>query len=52
MVEKTDGKVEIGSLWSEEAADGDGQKLEGGKFIVNLPKKPLPLAVAAPGLQQ
>src|SRR6266852_4437616 len=50
MVEKSDGQVEIGSLWTEPDADGDGQKLQGGRFSVNLPKQPLPLATAAPGL--
>jgi penicillin-binding protein 2 len=50
MVQNTDGEVEIGSLWSDGDPDGDGQKLHGGKFLVNLPKKPLPLATAAPGL--
>src|SRR5216683_1244808 len=50
MVEKSDGKVEIGSLWTDPDADGDGQKLQGGRFSVNLPKRPLPLATAAPGL--
>jgi len=52
MVEKlkSDRKVEISSLWTEPASEGDRQKLEGGRFLVNLPKKPLPLATAAPGL--
>jgi penicillin-binding protein 2 len=48
MVEKpkSDGKVDIGALWTmpEEG------KLEGGKFSVQLSKKPLAVAVAAPGI--
>src|SRR6266542_167937 len=47
---KDDGKVEISSLWTEPDGNGDKQKLQGGRFLVNLPKKPLPLATAAPGL--
>lgn len=53
MVEKSksDGKVDIGGLWSEPDSDGDGkQSLQGGRFQVNLPKKPLVLATAAPGV--
>lgn len=52
MVEKpkSDGKVDIGGLWSTPDADGDKEKLEGGKFVLALPKKPLALAVAAPGM--
>jgi len=48
MVEKpkSDGKVDIGALWT---APG-GDKLEGGRFSVELPKKPLALATAAPGI--
>jgi len=48
-----DGKTEIGALWTapSDDPDGDGQKLQGGRFLVNLPKKPLPLAMAAPGLR-
>jgi penicillin-binding protein 2 len=46
-------KTEIGALWTapSDDPDGDGQKLQGGRFVVNLPKKPLPLAMAAPGLR-
>src|SRR5579864_3221897 len=48
-----DGKTEIGALWTapSDDPDGDGQKLQGGRFVVNLPKKPLPLAMAAPGIR-
>jgi penicillin-binding protein 2 len=49
MVEKPkiDGKVDIGALWT---APGDGDKLEGGRFVIDLPKKPLVAASAAPGM--
>jgi penicillin-binding protein 2 len=46
-----DGKTEIGALWSSPDENGDGQKLEAGHLAVALPKKALPLAVAAPGIQ-
>lgn len=44
-------KVEIGALWSEPDAEGSHSSLQGGRFVVDLPRKPAPLAVAAPGLQ-
>jgi penicillin-binding protein 2 len=44
------GKLEIGGLWSEPESDGVHQKLEGGRFIVDLAKKPIALATAAPGV--
>jgi penicillin-binding protein 2 len=48
MVEKpkSGGTVDIGALWT---APG-GDKLEGGRFSLELPKKPLALATAAPGI--
>jgi len=48
VVEKSkgDGKVDMGALWTAPASD----KLEGGRFEVVLPKRPLALATAAPGL--
>jgi penicillin-binding protein 2 len=48
---KPDNKVEIGGLWGEPDADGDKQKLEGGRMVLDLPKKPLAVATAAPGMQ-
>ncbi len=50
MVEKAAGKVEIGALWTAPGLDGDQHRLEGGRFQVSLPKRPFPLAAAAPGL--
>jgi penicillin-binding protein 2 len=48
MVEKpkSDGKVDVGALWTAPEDD----KLEGGRFVFDLPKKPLVAAAAAPGL--
>jgi len=51
MVEKPAGKVDVGGLWSAPGSDGDRrEKLEGGRFEVDLPKRPPVLATAAPGL--
>jgi penicillin-binding protein 2 len=52
MVEKpkTGGTVDIGGLWTEPDSDGDKEKLAGGRFVLDLPKKPLALATAAPGM--
>jgi len=43
-------KVEIGAVWNmpEDEAHLDG--LESGHFYINLPKKAMPLAAAAPGM--
>jgi penicillin-binding protein 2 len=48
MVEKpkSDGKVDMGALWT--APEGD--KLEGGRFSMELPRKPAVVATAAPGM--
>src|SRR5271166_1882651 len=43
--QRGDGKVDIGALWT--APEGD--KLEGGRFSIELPKKHLALAAGAPG---
>ncbi len=53
MVEKPkNGTVDIGGLWTAPDSDGDGDKdtLQGGRFVLDLPKKPLALATAAPGM--
>src|SRR5271157_4031729 len=44
--QRGDGKVDIGALWT--APEGD--KLEGGRFSIELPKKHLALAAGAPGI--
>jgi len=49
-VATNDGKAEIGALWTAPETDGGGEKLQGGRFEVNLPKSQAPLALAAPGL--
>ena len=53
LVEKVPPKAnpEIGALWTAPDGDGDGDKLHGGRYTVELPKTPLPLAMAAPGLR-
>jgi len=51
MVEKPSGKVEVGGLWDTPDPDGRRDKLEGGRFEVDLPRKPLAAAVAAPGIR-
>jgi penicillin-binding protein 2 len=46
------GRVEIGAVWNEAGADGDGEsRLQGGRFFLEVARKPAPLAVAAPGLR-
>ena len=54
MVEKpkSGGTIDIGGLWTEPDSDGDKEKLQGGRFVLDLPKKPLAMAIAAPGLHQ
>lgn len=42
--------VEIGAVWTTPDGD-DRDRLEGGRFAIDLPKKHLPLAVAAPGMR-
>ena len=47
---KSGGKVEIGAVWTEPDADGDRQKLLGGHFVLDVAKKPVAVATAAPGM--
>jgi penicillin-binding protein 2 len=53
MAEKpeSNGDTEMSAIWTAPDSDGDGDRLQGGRFRLNLPKKPLVLATAAPGLQ-
>jgi penicillin-binding protein 2 len=53
MAEKpeSNGDTEMSAIWTAPDSDGDGDRLQGGRFQLNLPKKPLVLATAAPGLQ-
>jgi len=43
-------EVEAGALWTSPGEGGDSEKLNGGRFQVNLAKRALPLATAAPGV--
>jgi penicillin-binding protein 2 len=46
--QKTDGKVEIGGVWTAPDLDEDGEKLQGGHFFVDLANRPLAGLAAAP----
>jgi len=48
---KGSGKVDVGALWTDPDSDGGKDTLHGGRFVLDLPKKPLPLATAAPGMR-
>jgi len=48
---KIGGTVDIGGLWTEPDSDGDKERLQGGRFVLDLSKKPLAVAIAAPGMQ-
>src|ERR1700719_4719946 len=52
MVEKPNapGTVDIGGLWSAPDDDGDKDGLQAGRFAIDLPKKRMVLATAAPGM--
>jgi phage protein D len=45
-------KVEIGAVWNSASPDDSANDtLHAGKFLVDVPKERLALAVAAPGVQ-
>jgi penicillin-binding protein 2 len=51
MAGKSD-KVEIGAVWSApDEHDDTKDVLHGGRFLIDVPKKRIPLAAAAPGLK-
>jgi penicillin-binding protein 2 len=51
MVEQPkNGTVDVGGLWSAPDPDGDTDGLEAGRFAIDLPKKKMVLATAAPGM--
>ena len=54
MVEKpkTDGTVDIGGLWTDPTPTATKKNSAGGRFVLDLPKKPLAVAIAAPGMHQ
>jgi penicillin-binding protein 2 len=43
-------KVEVGAVWSTPGAEGKDSTLHAGHFLIDVPKKHLPLAAAAPGV--
>jgi penicillin-binding protein 2 len=45
------GKVEVGAVWSEPDAGRSADRLESGRFLLDLPKRPITLATAAPGMR-
>jgi penicillin-binding protein 2 len=50
------GRVEIGAVWTdpggadEDGVDTNGDHLQGGRFLIDVAQKRVPLAVAAPGV--
>jgi penicillin-binding protein 2 len=47
---KTDGKVEVGGVWTVPDPDGDESTLQGGHFFVDVAKRRLAGLAAAPGI--
>jgi penicillin-binding protein 2 len=45
------GSVEVGAVWNSQNQNGSPDKLNGGRFQIDLGKRPLAIATAAPGLQ-
>ncbi|MCU1271492.1 MAG: peptidoglycan glycosyltransferase [Acidobacteriaceae bacterium] len=45
-----DGQVELGALWTSRGEAGDEDKLNGGRYQIDVSKRRLPLATAAPGV--
>jgi hypothetical protein len=44
------GKVEIGAVWSTPDSDGAKDQLKAGHFFLDVSKKPMIAATAAPGM--
>jgi hypothetical protein len=50
------GKVEVGGLWTdpggtnEDGKNTSEDRLQGGRFLIEVARKKAPLAVAAPGM--
>jgi len=44
-------KVEIGAVWTTPDSDGDKDKLQGGHFFLDVSRKPIIAATAAPGMK-
>jgi len=49
--QKPTGKVEIGAVWTTPDPDGGKDKLQGGHFFLDMGKKPIITATAAPGIR-
>jgi len=47
---KSNGTVDVGGLWSDPIAEGESDALEAARFVVDLPKKRMVIATAAPGM--
>ena len=49
---KTGGRVEVGAVWTtpDEDLDRHSEKLQAGRFFLDVTKKPLAVATAAPGM--
>jgi penicillin-binding protein 2 len=48
---KTEKKVEIGAVWTVPDSDDDKDKLQSGRFFLDVSKKPPVAAITAPGMQ-
>ncbi|MBZ5704972.1 MAG: penicillin-binding protein 2 [Acidobacteriia bacterium] len=49
-VARSDGKVDVGAVWNVSDEDDGHETVRGGHFLINVSKKRLPLATAAPGV--
>jgi penicillin-binding protein 2 len=47
---KSNGTVDVGSLWSDPDTGAENDALEAARFVVDLPKKRMVMATAAPGM--
>ena len=47
---RADGKVEIGAVWTAPDSHGETEQLQSGHFFLDVAKKPLAVAIAAPGM--
>jgi penicillin-binding protein 2 len=51
MVEKPkNGTVDVGGLWSAPDDEGKNDALRAGRFVIDIPKRPMVLANSAPGM--
>jgi penicillin-binding protein 2 len=50
LATKGDGKVEIGAVWMGTDSEGNKDGLESGRFLVDVNRQPMALAIAAPGV--